>query len=386
MEVLAANPLIRDVNIFHTVHYPTEVMLYFEQHHIFEIFFDLMVLLDLKRPDDVRDFIASNIQKVADKYRRVNVVVECPQNSDMAKIAKVCSRIHGSPVISMKSPISKKRIEKLSHQMKRFGLDKTNMIFIGHPSDISHKLIQREFHLNKRFDLNHNLSSMKATETRTVLPIAVSLKNSMRQMALHPDHSRVKYIERILIMGRPGSGKHRQARLLANRLDLILVSATDLINAARCDKNLFKKTLEIGLEDNAHTSDLLATIIQKRLLEPDCLQFGWVLVDFPNTAEDVENLYHLLIAPKKVIELHTNSRLCWKRKLNQMRKNGAQIDDEVLQLKESVLQAEFDFYDMHYTAVEASLERQNCVILHVNGNNCTEEVHGEILTKLLKID
>lgn len=63
---------------------------------------------------------------------------------------------------------------------------------------------------------------MKATETRTVLPIAVSLKNSMRQMALHPDHSRVKYIERILIMGRPGSGKHRQARLLANRLDLIL--------------------------------------------------------------------------------------------------------------------------------------------------------------------
>ncbi|XP_021709368.1 uncharacterized protein LOC110679315 [Aedes aegypti] len=388
MEVLAANSFLRDVNIFHTVYFPTEVMLYFEQHYIFEIVFDLMVLLDLKRPEDAYEFMVNNIEKVADKYRKTNIVVECPQNFDKEKLAMICSRTHDCPIISMKNPVSKKRIEKLSHQLKRFGLDRANVVFIGNQNDIPQKLIAKKFHINRKIDLSRNNNCTDITQlshTRTILPIAINLKNTLKQMSLHPDHEQVKYIERILIIGRPGSGKHRQARMLANRLDLILVSATDLINTARCNNNLFRKTLEIGLEDNVHTSELIATIVQKRLLEPDCLQFGWVLVDFPNTANDVDNLYHLLVPPKKVIHLHTNSRLCWKRKLNHIKKNGTKLGNDELRLNESILQAESDFYDVHHTTVEAALERQNCVMLDINGNKCAEEVHGDILTKLLKI-
>lgn len=40
-------------------------------------------------------------------------------------------------------------------------------------------------------------------------------------------------------------------------------------------------------------------MVQKRILDPDCLRLGWVLVDYPNTAEDVDNLFSLLVVPQK---------------------------------------------------------------------------------------
>ncbi|XP_062554741.1 uncharacterized protein LOC134219870 [Armigeres subalbatus] len=382
MEVVCSNTALRDLNIFNTAYYPTDVMLYFEQHHIFEIIFDLMILLDQNRPYDIHEFIASNLKQVADKYRKINITVDCPHNYE--KVAMVCARVHDAPIISMKNPVSKKRIRKLLIQLKRFGLDRANLIFIGDQVSTHEQLITNEFHLNKTINLIDLVQNNQLLNTKTILPAACDMKSMIKQLIQHPSHPQVKYIERILIVGRPGSGKHRQAQLLANRLDLILVSASELINTARWDKNLFKKTLEIGLEDNVHTSELMATIVQKRLLEPDCLQFGWVLVDFPNTAEDVGNLNHLLIHPKKVVRLHTNARLCWKRKINHIMKHCAQAEDDKIQLKRSILQAEFDFFDIHQPEVDEKLMRQNCIILDINGNNTVESVHSDILKKLLK--
>ncbi|XP_065092561.1 uncharacterized protein LOC135713379 [Ochlerotatus camptorhynchus] len=380
MEVLASNSFLRDVNVFHTAYYPTELMLYFEKHHIFEILFDLMIMLDQKRPDNVQEFIAGNINKVADKYRKINISVEFPLNYDLKKIAKVCSRVHQSPIIAMQKPASRKRLKKLAEQLKQFGLERANLIFFGTKGEIPEKQISEEFHLNRLIDITKSLKAEQHPNIQTILPIAVDFKNTIKQLSSIPGHKQIKYVERILMTGRPGSGKHLQARLLANRLDLILVSVNDLIKRARSDRNFFKKTLEIGLGDNVHTSELIATVVQKRLLEPDCLQFGWVLVDYPNTAEDVENLYHLLIVPQRVVHLHTDARLCWKRKRNHILKNNSQSE-----MKGAMLRAEFDYFDIHHLAMMAALEKQACVVVDINGNNSTEGVHEDILIKLMKI-
>lgn len=82
--------------------------------------------------------------------------------------------------------------------------------------------MQEEFNLKRRMDLTKCLKNDQNPTTKTILPIAVDLKNTIKQLSSRPGHKQVKYIEQILFIGRPGSGKHLQARLLANRLDLIL--------------------------------------------------------------------------------------------------------------------------------------------------------------------
>ncbi|XP_052565010.1 adenylate kinase 8 [Culex pipiens pallens] len=383
MEVLATSDLLRDVNQMHTAYFPTDVMLYFEKHHIFEIIFDLSILLDRKRPEDVHQFIADNIRKIAEKYRKISVFVNCPPNIELEKFVKVSSRVQRSPVIQVVRPKSKRSLKKLPAQLKRFGLQDKNIVFIAKGKDSTEMegFISREFHLNR------NISIPQEDDTKNfakdLLPVAMYLRNTLKQLEQRPNHEKMKYVERIVIIGRPGSGKHRQARLLADSLDLVLISVNDLVDNARRDKNYFRNTLEIGFEDNVHTSELITSMVQKRILDPDCLRLGWVLVDYPNTAEDVDNLFSLLVIPQKVILLHTNERLCWKRKTKQEKFERDEQKDQ--QFKETVLKAEFDFYDLHKTQLNDALERHNCIVIDVNGNRSATKVHADILTKLLTV-
>ncbi|XP_055630603.1 uncharacterized protein LOC129771209 isoform X2 [Toxorhynchites rutilus septentrionalis] len=337
MEIFAKNELLRDVNIYHTVYYPTEVMLYFEKHHIFEIMYDLMILLDRKRPDDISAFIAGNIEKIASKYRKINILVKCPPDLELEKFLKICYRVHRSPVIRVKHPKSRRRLENLQAQLKRFRLENKNLLFIGKDKNAFETVVTKQFNIRGYVEMRGDGQN----STKTILPAVIDLKNSFKLLERTPNHPHVKYIERIAFIGRPGPGKRRQAQLLANRLDLVYVSVKELIDRARSDDNLFKKSLELGLDDNVHTPELIATIVQKRLLEPDCLRFGWAMVDFPNTAEDVENLFSLLIVPQKILHVHTNERLCRRRivgcKHIERNKEGYQSEAK---FKEAVLAAE----------------------------------------------
>lgn len=82
------------------------------------------------------------------------------------------------------------------------------------------EFISREFYLNRNINLYQNECNQNSV--KDLLPIAMNLRNTVKQLGQRPNHRKVKYVERIVIIGRPGSGRHRQARLLADRLDLVL--------------------------------------------------------------------------------------------------------------------------------------------------------------------
>lgn len=50
-------------------------------------------------------------------------------------------------------------------------------------------------------------------------------------------------------------------------------------------------------------SDLLAEVINKRILEPDCLESGYVLTNFPNTVADFKHLDALDTPPNRCLVL-----------------------------------------------------------------------------------
>ncbi|XP_055600824.1 uncharacterized protein LOC129749774 [Uranotaenia lowii] len=388
MEVLAGKDFFRDVNIFNTTYYPTNVMLYFEKHHIFEIIFDLMVQLLEKLPPNPFMYFAENLVITAKKYQNTNVAFKCPPDFNIEQLAKVCSRVNEAPIIEVKNPSSRFCLEKLQEQLERFKLDKKNLIFLGPDDRVIKCFLKKRFHLNGVMNSENFINAENENaenDLEVLLPLALDIQKTVQLLSIRPNHKHVKYVERIVFIGRPGSGKHRQARLLAERLNLILISVNELINRARTEKNLFEKTLEIGLADNVHTSELITTIVEKRILQPDCLRIGWILVDFPNTAEDVENLFQLLVAPQVVVNVHTNERLCWKRKTNpskiQRNWEGNVLDQKFYH---SMVRAELNFYELNKLEVEAALERQSCVVFDIDGNNGLEKVHSDIITKLAK--
>ncbi|XP_053686136.1 uncharacterized protein LOC128735677 [Sabethes cyaneus] len=391
MEVLSENQYIRDVNFLHAAYYPTELMLYFEKHHIFEILLDLMILLDKKRPDDIYEFMAEQLVEIARKYNCINLSVEvnassCRSNYD--QFVRISSRMLKAPVIQIKYPTTKKCFRKLSDELKRFRLHKKNLIYqnLSTTDVLPSKLFADNRHIKLDIDQHDSEGSSKLNPLSAIVSAAQHLNNTVKILKFNPDHAMVKYVERIAIIGRPGSGTHWQARILANRLDAVLVSVKELINSARLDSKCFKKTLEIGLEDNVHTSELITSIVEKRLLERECLQFGWILVDFPNTAEDVENLFRLMVVPQKILFLHANERLCRKRMLNQLKSSKtitAESFDDVS--RENMLETEFNYFNFQKRDLIDALRKQNCILLDINANHRKEKVQKDILKILLKL-
>uniref|UniRef100_A0A182WCR9 Uncharacterized protein n=1 Tax=Anopheles minimus TaxID=112268 RepID=A0A182WCR9_9DIPT len=76
------------------------------------------------------------------------------------------------------------------------------------------------------------------------------------------------------------------------------VSVTDVVAQHECKLDSFGKALNCGSLENVHTSELITSMVQHRLLRPDCIKSGWILVDYPNNADDVKHFFQMLIIPK----------------------------------------------------------------------------------------
>lgn len=55
--------------------------------------------------------------------------------------------------------------------------------------------------------------------------------------------------------------------------------------------------LRIGYRTNEHSSWLVAAILQKRILKPDCLGNGYVIVGFPTNLKEIQIVMENFINP-----------------------------------------------------------------------------------------
>ncbi|RZB40560.1 adenylate kinase 8, partial [Asbolus verrucosus] len=63
-------------------------------------------------------------------------------------------------------------------------------------------------------------------------------------------------------------------------------------------------------------SELLAEVVHKRVLEDDCLEYGWVLTGFPFSRKDLEYLDCIHTPPNRIIFLECELAICKERLLN----------------------------------------------------------------------
>lgn len=183
---------------------------------------------------------------------------------------------------------------------------------------------------------------------------------------------------RVVILGPRGSGRKCQARLLSQQLGLVHVDFEYILcQAWMSDTELGKKLRKCNKQVCFH-SELLCQIVNKRILEKDCLEHGWVLTGYPYTVTDFQFLDSLQTPPNRVIVLECDLNAAKERiRHRQINAYTGSVTNVIPPLKDSeesnkissnnldkkvlkqhpkdaleLIQAEHDFYCQNYGSIK----------------------------------
>lgn len=99
------------------------------------------------------------------------------------------------------------------------------------------------------------------------------------------------WFPRIVLIGAIGSGTRSQAALLANQFNLVFVDADDIVN--QWCKTYGSTAAVYDIEY------LRSSVLYERLMQPDCLRQGYVLIKFPYTVREFKYLISAITRPNK---------------------------------------------------------------------------------------
>ncbi|XP_061400114.1 adenylate kinase-like [Musca vetustissima] len=194
-----------------------------------------------------------------------------------------------------------------------------------------------------------------------------------------------RYLYRVVMFGRHGSGRKTQAQYLIKRFNLILIDAEKLIyQHLRGDDTAPHDPLARELQrafyyDNCQAKlQALANIISRRLLDCDCLRHGWILINFPHTLQDIQELMERFkIPPNKFVYLRCPEKMCMLRLINMPNMK------ETLQANCDYYEQKMRFFNNQEPQIESYLmKRQETII--VDASQPTNVVKTEMLSLIEK--
>src|SRR3989344_1678020 len=95
----------------------------------------------------------------------------------------------------------------------------------------------------------------------------------------------------IVFYGPEGSGKGTQAKLLAEKLKLPLITFGDLVrDAAKTDRGLIGDAARFALLEGRYLANSEAYVLWKKRLKKSDAQKGWIIDGFPRTIDQAEFL------------------------------------------------------------------------------------------------
>lgn len=189
------------------------------------------------------------------------------------------------------------------------------------------------------------------------------------------------FFHRIVVHGRPGSGRRTLAHVLAERWNLLILDADVLayhsINGP--GKNEHSCCLQCGIEqDNVFKrSFAIGNLIERRLLQEDALNRGWILFNYPNNRCEARELFEgFTVPPNRLIFLQVDERTAHMRLLKRSyapspQANLTYLDHQMRQFRRS--EPTLNNYLSHRREV-----------IYVEATNCFETVKCAVLSQLTK--
>lgn len=186
----------------------------------------------------------------------------------------------------------------------------------------------------------------------------------------------------LVFFGPEGSGKGTQAKLLAEKLNLAILTSGDLVReAAAEDKGIIGEVCRQALAEGKYVADSEMFVLWKWRLKREDAKGGWIMDGFPRNVEQAKFLddkidkYGYKI--EKVVYLDLNEEESVKRLLKRARPlhpGSTELHDSPERIK-SRLQI---YKEGEKTVLE--YYRQKGVLITINASQSVEDVHKEILS------
>lgn len=180
------------------------------------------------------------------------------------------------------------------------------------------------------------------------------------------------------MIGRPGSGKGTQAKLLAEKIGAKIFSSGDEFRALAAGPTYLGRRIKSGMEDGELMPHWLASYIYERevfVTEPaDKLVFEGACRTQPE-AELFHEISLWLPRPYTAIYLSAPEEEVWQRLIKRAQLENRKDDSE------SVIRKRFDEYTKKNEAVIGAF-RERGTLVEVNGQQSIEAVHADVLKAL----
>ncbi|ALC47602.1 CG15543, partial [Drosophila busckii] len=189
------------------------------------------------------------------------------------------------------------------------------------------------------------------------------------------------FYHRIVLHGRPGSGRRSLAHTLAKRWNLLILDADVLAyhQIAQQPQSEHAELLQQGIAEDCvyKRSQAIGNMIQQRLLQEDALHRGWILINYPNNRCEARELFeNFLVPPNRLIFLQIDETMARMRRL--MRTYTPSPQDNITYLDRQMQQ----FRKSEPTLNNYLSHRRE--VLYVDARACFEAVKCEILSQLTK--
>ena len=178
---------------------------------------------------------------------------------------------------------------------------------------------------------------------------------------------------KLLIMGPPGAGKGTQAKILAEKYNLLHLSTGDIL------RHEINKKTEIGLEAQSYMNKgnlvpdkVLLTIVNKALTT--LKDSGVILDGFPRTvpqAEGLDKIFENLDSKiDYILNIHVESNILINRLIERAKNSGREDDTE-----EVIINRQKVYQDLTAPLIDFYKDE----IIQIDGDGPIEEVTNRIL-------
>lgn len=189
------------------------------------------------------------------------------------------------------------------------------------------------------------------------------------------------FYHRIVLHGKPGSGRRSLAYVLAQRWNLLILDADVLAyhSINKQDQDEPSRLLQEAIEKDCvyKRSQAVGNLIENRLLQEDALHRGWILINYPNNKCEAEELFEgFTVPPNRFVFLQIDERLARMRILLNSYSPGPQahvsfVDRQMAQFRKSE------------PALNSYLSQRREVV-YVDASPCFEQVKCGIISDLTK--
>ncbi len=185
----------------------------------------------------------------------------------------------------------------------------------------------------------------------------------------------------IVFYGPEGSGKGTQAKLLAEKLNMPILTSGDLVReAAATDKGLIGEACLRSLSEGKYVPDSEMFVLWKNKLK--ATKDGWIIDGFPRNLRQAKFLVNKIDKYGYKIEKAIYLKISPEESMKRLLKRGRPLhagSNELHDSPERIKQR----LEMYYQGEKAVLEffQKLGILEEINGERSVEEIHQDILSR-----